>query len=54
MAIAPDGKTTYVADGNAVTPIDLATGTPGKPIRVGHSSAHGQYIGSPGSIAIMP
>ncbi len=55
IAITPDGKTAYVAGGNAVTPIHLATGTPGKPIRVWHHpSGYGQYIGSPGSIAIMP
>jgi DNA-binding beta-propeller fold protein YncE len=54
IAITPDGKTAYVACGNAVTPIDLATGTPGKAIRVWHSSAAGRYMGSPGSIAIKP
>jgi DNA-binding beta-propeller fold protein YncE len=34
IAIAPDGKTAYVADGalSMVTPIDLANGTHGKPI----------------------
>ena len=53
IAITPDGKTACVAAGNAVTPIDLATSTSGKPIRVWHFSAY-RYMGSPGSIAIMP
>jgi YVTN family beta-propeller protein len=37
IAITPDGKTAYVANGNSgtVTPIDIATGTAGRPIRVG-------------------
>jgi DNA-binding beta-propeller fold protein YncE len=37
IAIAPDGMTAYVADGalSTVTPIDLATSTPGKPISIG-------------------
>jgi DNA-binding beta-propeller fold protein YncE len=37
IAIAPDGMTAYVADGalSTVTPIDLATGTPGQPISIG-------------------
>jgi DNA-binding beta-propeller fold protein YncE len=36
IAIAPDGETAYVTNGVAgtVTPISLATGTPGKPIRL--------------------
>jgi DNA-binding beta-propeller fold protein YncE len=36
IAIAPDGLTAYVADGlsSTVTPIDLATGVPGKPITI--------------------
>jgi DNA-binding beta-propeller fold protein YncE len=35
IAIAPDGKTAYVAFGSDVTPINTATGTPGKTIHVG-------------------
>ena len=37
IAVRPDGKTVYVADWRAdtVTPITTATGTPGKPIKVG-------------------
>jgi YVTN family beta-propeller protein len=36
IAIAPDGKTAYVANGasSTVTPINLATDRPGKPIRI--------------------
>jgi YVTN family beta-propeller protein len=36
IAIAPDGRTAYLADGlsSTVTPIDLATDTPGKPISI--------------------
>jgi DNA-binding beta-propeller fold protein YncE len=36
IAVAPDGATAYVTNGIAstVTPINLATGTPGKPIRL--------------------
>ena len=49
IAIAPDGKTAYVANGatGTVTPIDLATDTPGKPISLS---------GKPGAdaIAITP
>ena len=49
IAITPDGKTAYVSDGasGTVTPIDLATDTPGKPITIG---------GKPGTdaIAITP
>ena len=37
IAITPDGKTAYVANSAdaTVTPINLATGTPGAPISVG-------------------
>ena len=35
IAITPDGKTAYVAFGSDVTPINTATGTPGKTIHVG-------------------
>jgi DNA-binding beta-propeller fold protein YncE len=58
IAIAPDGATAYVTSytdtwndgawhdrGGKVTPIDLSTGTPGKPILIG---------GSPDGIAITP
>jgi DNA-binding beta-propeller fold protein YncE len=51
IAIAPDGATAYVTNsqGNGqngtVTPINLATGTPGKPIPVGDD---------PQAIAINP
>jgi len=52
IAITPDGTTAYVASGafpggktasaangafSTVTPIDLATNTPGKPIKIGHA-----------------
>ena len=45
IAITPDGKTAYVTDGasGAVTPIDVATNKPGKPIKIS---------GKPGSDAI--
>lgn len=33
-AIAPDGRTAYVASGNALEPIDLASGRIGRPIRL--------------------
>jgi YVTN family beta-propeller protein len=47
IAITPDGDTAYVTDvgTNTVTPINLATGTPGKPIPVGNE---------PFGIAIAP
>ncbi len=47
IAITPDGKTAYVANGNdnTVTPINLASGTPGGPIAVG---------GFPFGVAISP
>jgi len=49
IAITPDGKTAYLANGasSTVTPINLATNTPGKPINLG---------GKPGAdaIAISP
>ena len=37
IAITPNGKTAYIADGDAgtVTPIDTATNTAGHPIRTG-------------------
>ena len=47
IAITPDGAIAYVADyqDGTVTPIDLATGTPGRAISVG---------GRPAAIAITP
>lgn len=47
VAVAPDGSTAYVTNytSNSVTPIDLSTDTPGKPIPVG--------VG-PAGIAIAP
>jgi YVTN family beta-propeller protein len=49
IAITPDGKTAYVTNGvsGTVTPIDVATNMPGKPIKIG---------GKPGAdaIAISP
>ncbi len=51
IAITPDGATAYVTNGRgrgqngSVTPINLATGTPGKPIPVGDA---------PQAIAIDP
>jgi YVTN family beta-propeller protein len=50
IAFTPDGKTAYVTNGasgagNTVTPINVATGTPGTPITVGHE---------PMGIAITP
>jgi hypothetical protein len=35
IAITPDGKTAYVLGVHTVTPINTATNTPGKPIRLG-------------------
>jgi DNA-binding beta-propeller fold protein YncE len=63
IVITPDGKTAYVTTVNikrcqenyrcpyTVTPISTATGTPGKPIHVGFSSA---YFFFSGQIAITP
>ena len=47
IAITPNGKTAYVADGKrrTVIPIATATGTPGKPINIGRV---------PEAIAIIP
>jgi len=44
IAITPDGRTAYVVDsgqgnGDTVTPINLATGKPGRPIKVGKDPA---------------
>jgi YVTN family beta-propeller protein len=38
IAITPDGTTAYLANqpSSTVTPIDLATSTPEKPIKIGH------------------
>ena len=37
IAITPDGRTAYIADGNhrAVIPVSTATNTPGRPIKIG-------------------
>jgi dipeptidyl aminopeptidase/acylaminoacyl peptidase len=40
MAVTPDGKTIWVADGSTVTPISTATNAAGTPVRV--VSQHGQ------------
>jgi YVTN family beta-propeller protein len=56
IAIAPDGTTAYVADGalNTVTPIDLATGTPGKPISLsGQVGADAIAISTNGAAAYV-
>jgi YVTN family beta-propeller protein len=46
VAVAPDGRIAYVADaGNAVTPINLVTNTPGSAVTVG---------GRPEDVAITP
>ena len=47
IAITPDGKTAYIADGNhrTVIPVATATNTPGKPIKIN---------GTPVAIAITP
>jgi len=44
--MTPDGKTAYVTTASGVTPITLATGTPGTPIHV----SGGRYQ----TIAITP
>jgi len=56
IAIAPDGATAYVADGatSTVTPIDLATGTPRKPISLnGKTGADAIAISSNGAAAYV-
>jgi YVTN family beta-propeller protein len=47
LAVTPDGRTLYVANygDNTVTPVDVATGTPGTPIPVGHD---------PDALAVTP
>ena len=47
IAITPDGRTAYIADGNqrTVTPVSTATNTLGRPIKIG---------GYPAAIAITP
>ena len=54
IAIAPDGSTAYVSGtaANTVTPIDLATGTPGSPIEVGAGS-RGIGVAPDGSAAYV-
>ena len=56
IAIAPDGMTAYVADGasSTVTPIDLATGTPGASISLtGKVGADAIAISSNGAAAYV-
>lgn len=56
IAIAPDGKTAYVADGalSTVTPIDLANGTHGKPISLsGQVGSDAIAISSNGAAAYV-
>ena len=56
IAVAPDGMTAYVADGahSTVTPIDLATDTPGKPISLsGKIGADAIAISSNGAAAYV-
>jgi DNA-binding beta-propeller fold protein YncE len=56
IAIAPDGITAYVADGalSTVTPINLATDTPGKPISLsGKVGADAIAISSNGAAAYV-
>jgi DNA-binding beta-propeller fold protein YncE len=56
IAIAPDGITAYVADGalSTVTPINLATNTPGKPISLsGKAGADAIAISSNGAAAYV-
>ena len=50
IVITPDGKTAYLTTGSSVTPVNTATGTPGKPIRVGL----GRFGVSVPQIAITP
>jgi YVTN family beta-propeller protein len=47
LAVTPDGRTLYVANhgDNTVTPVDVATGTPGTPIPVGQD---------PDALAVTP
>jgi YVTN family beta-propeller protein len=47
VAFTPDGATAYVTnyDAATITPIDVATGTPGAPISVG---------GAPFGVAVTP
>src|SRR3989440_300106 len=54
IAITPDGKTAYVANpvSNTVTPIALATNTPGTPIAAG-TSPHGIAITPDGKTAYV-
>jgi RNA polymerase sigma-70 factor (sigma-E family) len=56
IAISPDGKTAYVADGalSTVTPIDLANGTHGKPISLsGQVGSDAIAISSNGAAAYV-
>jgi DNA-binding beta-propeller fold protein YncE len=56
IAIAPDGKTAYVAiySSGTVTPIDLMTNTAGKPIKISGKPKAMEFYGQPMAIAITP
>jgi DNA-binding beta-propeller fold protein YncE len=41
VAFTPDGKTAYVITDNSVVPVNVATGTPGRPIRVAPATRRG-------------
>jgi DNA-binding beta-propeller fold protein YncE len=49
IVVTPDGKTAYLTTGSTVTPVNTATGTPGKPIYLG-----GHPVNYPDHIAITP
>jgi glucose/arabinose dehydrogenase len=49
IVITPDGKTAYLTTGSSVTPVNTATGTPGKPIYLG-----GHPVNYPDFLAITP
>jgi YVTN family beta-propeller protein len=50
IAITPNGRTAYVAAGDGVTPINIATNTAGKPIKIGTA----KKPSAPAAIAITP
>jgi YVTN family beta-propeller protein len=39
VALAPNGKTLYLADSQGITPVNLSAGTAGRSVSVGHSEA---------------
>jgi DNA-binding beta-propeller fold protein YncE len=49
IVITPDGKTAYLTTGSTVTPVNTATGRPGKPIYLG-----GHPVNYPDHIAVTP